>query len=214
MSREVKIIFSFIILFVGLCIFCSEYFESKKIAVYDYMNGLYYNNDSKIDEEDILINEEVIENNEEIELEDTKEEEKVVEKVKYIGYLNIPKINLKKGFTNIESKYNTVSRNIQILDSSDYPDKVNGNVIFASHSGNSSVSYFKKLYLLGIGDNVYIEYNSKNYTYQIVDIYEVEKTGKVNIRRNKDKSILTLITCTKNNSETQTVYISELISVE
>ena len=37
MSRNKKIIFSFIILFIGIFVFASEYFKSKKIAVYDYM---------------------------------------------------------------------------------------------------------------------------------------------------------------------------------
>lgn len=212
MSRNQKIIFSFIILFIGILITFSEYFEAKKIVVYDYMNEQYYNEIVSLDSIE-EVNEEN-ENNEEEEVEDTNNYEFKETKVSYIGYLSIPKIDLKKGFTSIEDKNNTVSKNIEILNSSDYPDKELGNVIFASHSGNSSISFFNKLYLLELGDIAYIEYNNVIYTYKIADIYTVEKNGKVEIKRNKNVSVLTLITCTKGDNTTQTVYISELIGKE
>ena len=216
MSRNQKIIFSFIILFIGILITFSEYFNSKKVKVYDYMNELYYKEVVEINELEEVINEnkEIIENNEEEEVEDTNTYQFKEEKINYIGYLSIPKIDLKKGFTSKESKYNTVSRNIEILKSSDYPDSELGNVILASHSGNSSISYFNKLYLLDIDDLVYIEYNDVIYTYKISNIYTVEKNGKVEVKRNKNVSSLTLITCTKSDNTTQTVYISELIGKE
>ena len=128
--------------------------------------------------------------------------------------MSIPDINLKKGFTKKESKYNTISKNIQILSASDYPDKENGNVIFAAHSGNSSVSYFNKLYLLNIDALVYVIYNNVTYAYKITDIYTVKKSGEIEIKSNKNKSNITLITCTKNDNTTQTVYLGELISKE
>lgn len=212
MSRELKITISIIIVIIGIIVLASEYFNSKKIAVYDYMNELYYNVSDANPEE---INNDTEENNEEKDSEETsykfdiKEEESI-----YIGYLSIPDINLKKGFTTKESKYNTISKNIEILSASDYPDKENGNVIFAAHSGNSSVSYFNKLYLLNIGALVYITYDNVNYTYRITDIYTVNKSGTVEVRSNKNKSNITLITCTKNDNTTQTVYLGELISKE
>ena len=223
MSRNLKIIISFIILIIGILIFCSEYFNSKKIQVYDYVNELYYSEFVDIDEEIEVITEEQ-NNSDVINQEIGNEEEEVEEdtsnivitndRVVYVGYLNIPKINLKKGFTEKNSKYNTVSKNIQILSASDYPDKELGNVIIAAHSGNSSVSYFNKLYLLDVGDYAYIEYEGIKYTYKIVKIYNIDKTGKAEIIRNKNVSTLTLITCTKNNKTTQTIYISELVNKE
>ena len=214
MSKNQKIIFSFIILFIGIFIFASEYFNSKKIAVYDYMNELYYNEEIPVADIEEL-NEETIkteENNEEESKEDTSYKFNEESKSIYIGYLNIPDINLRKGFTEKNSKYNTVSKNIEILSASDYPDKENGNVIFAAHSGNSSVSYFKKLHLINKGAQVYIEYNGITYIYQITDIYTVAKTGKAEIKRKKGVSSITLITCTKNDNSTQTIYIGELIN--
>ena len=64
---------------------------------------------------------------------------------------------------------------------------------------------------LEIGDDCYVTYNGGSYHYQIVNIYEVVKNGVVSIRRDKSKNTLTLITCTKDNNETQTIYIAELI---
>jgi len=217
MSKNKKIIFSFIILFVGILIFASEYFKSKKIQVYDYINELYYSEIVSIDEEVEEVTETIVEeeNNEEESVEDTRYEFTNTESdMVYVGYLSIPNINLKKGFTEKTSKYNTVSRNVQILNASDYPDKEYGNVILAAHSGNSSVSYFNKLYLLNKGDLAYIDYNNIKYTYKIVEIYTVPKTGKAEVKRNKNASTLTLITCTKDDKTTQTIYILELIGKE
>ena len=52
----------------------------------------------------------------------------------------------------------------------------------------------------------------KKYTYRIVNIYTQPKTGKLAIYRDYSKTTLTLITCTNNDSTTQTIYISELIN--
>ena len=216
MSRNLKIIVSFIVLFVGILIFASEYFKSKKIEVYDYMNELYYNEIVDVEPLEELDNGSTgtiinLEIGEEL-VEDTKSKE--INNYTYIGYLSIPKINFKKGFTEKDSKYNTVNKNIQILSSSSYPDEEFGNVIIAGHSGNSSVSYFKDLYKLNLDDYIYIDYNNVLYTYKIVDIYTIPKTGKAEIKRNKNKTTLTLITCTKNVKTTQTIYISELVNKE
>ena len=51
----------------------------------------------------------------------------------------------------------------------------------------------------------------QKYKYSIVNIYIVPKNGKVPIYRNYNKTTLTLITCTKNDDTTQTVYIAELV---
>ena len=46
------------------------------------------------------------------------------------------------------------------------------------------------------------------------NIYYVEKTGTVQIKRNTKKTTMTLITCTKNNDKLQTVYILELYAID
>ena len=126
----------------------------------------------------------------------------------YIGILEIPSINLKKEIVDFNSIQNNVKYNIKTIKKSD------NNLILASHSGNGKNAYFKNLYKLTNGDKAYVDYNGKRYTYSIVNIYEQEKTGKIVIYRNGDKTCLTLVTCTKNSKTKQTVYILELENVE
>lgn len=140
--------------------------------------------------------------------EEKKEETKV--EINYIAVIKIPKIGLEKGLASKGSYYNNVNRNIQILTESDMPDKEKGNVILAGHSGNSSVSYFRKLNKLENNDEVIISYNGKDYVYRMVNSYEIEKNGYAHILRNAEKTTLTLITC-KHNTNKQLIVICELI---
>lgn len=130
---------------------------------------------------------------------------------KYVGILEIPKINLKKGFLDVNSKYNSIDYNVTVIKTSTYPDVDKGNFILAAHSGTASISYFKNLYKLKKGDTANIYYKNKKYVYKIVKIYNQPKTGKLSIYRDYNKTTLTLITCTKDNKKTQTLYILELI---
>lgn len=132
-------------------------------------------------------------------------------KTNYIGTLEISKINLKKGFVDPSSKYNNISYNVTIIQGSQFPDVEKGNFILAAHSGTANISYFRNLYKLKIGDTAVVTYKNKKYTYKIVNIYYQTKQGYVGIRRDVNKSTLTLITCTKDNKKSQTVYIAELI---
>ena len=133
-------------------------------------------------------------------------------KKEYIGYLEIKKINLKQGLVSKNSYYNNVKYNIQMLTTSDYPDKQFGNVILAAHSGSGYIAFFKNLYKLSKGDEATIYYKNYTYKYKIVNIYNVAKTGKVKIERDVHKNTLTLITCTYKSKTEQTVYILELTS--
>ena len=132
----------------------------------------------------------------------------------YIGVLDIPKIGFNKGFYKKESSLNNVKFNLKILADSDYPDKENGNVIIIGHSGNYNNSYFANLYQLVLEDTASITYQGKKYTYKIVNIYTDTKDGTVTLYRNELKNCLTLITCTKDDDTTQTIYVFELINIE
>lgn len=129
-----------------------------------------------------------------------------------IGFLQINKINLNVGLASKNSYYNNVNRNVEVLKVGDYPDVLNGNFILASHSGTSKVSYFRYLYKLSLNDIALVYYNDYIYHYKIVDIYNVPKVGSLEIKRNPNKTVMTLITCTKNSKTEQTVYILELFS--
>lgn len=159
---------------------------------------------------------EEISSNQENEIKQEKIEEVKVEKniyiEPYLAVLKIDKINLERGIYSINSKNNNVNKNIQLLKESNLPDKENGNVIIAGHSGNSYKAYFKNLVKLNNGDEAKIVYNGKTYIYSLSNSYEVEKTGMVEISRNINKQTLTLITC-KHNTNKQIVFVFELKNI-
>lgn len=130
---------------------------------------------------------------------------------KYYGVLEIPRISLKRGFYNLGNRYNSIEYNVTMVEGSSMPYVDKGNLILMAHSGDAYISYFENLYKLAVGDMAYITHKGTKYSYKIVNIYNVEKNGKVTIYRNYDKTTLTLITCTKNNDSSQTVYIAELV---
>ena len=130
---------------------------------------------------------------------------------KYLGILEIPKIRLKKGFYNVDSRYNSIQYNVTVIQGSTFPDVAGGNLMLMAHSGTAYISYFRYLYKLQVGDMAYVTYGGNKYQYRIVNIYNVDKTGSVTIQRNFDVTTLTLITCTYNDDTKQTVYIAELV---
>jgi len=177
--------------------------QKEKDLIKQYYETEEYVVDVPVMEEEIV--------QEEQQAEEKKEEKKV--EVNYIAVLKIPKIGLEKGLASKDSYYNNVNRNIQILTESDMPDVDKGNVILAGHSGNSGVSYFRKLNKLQIDDTVSISYNGKEYIYKMVNSYEIEKNGYAHILRNAEKTTLTMITC-KHNTNKQLVVICELVEVK
>lgn len=132
-----------------------------------------------------------------------------INKEEYLGILEIKKIKLRKGFYKLNSNLNNVDKNIMIVSSSNMPDVNKGNLILASHSGNSSVSYFRYLDKLDMEDIASIYYLGKKYDYKLINYYDVDKNGSVQIIKNNDINTLTLITC-KKNTDKQTVFIFEL----
>ena len=137
--------------------------------------------------------------------------EQEIDYSRYAGVLEIPKIGLKRGFYNTDSQYNSIQYNVSTIQGSTMPDVVNGNLMLMAHSGDAYISFFAYLYRLNIGDYAYVTYQGQRYRYQIVNIYTAPKTGKVAIYRNYNRTTLTLITCTRNDDTTQTIYIAELV---
>lgn len=162
------------------------------------------------------ISEVVIEtpNAEEINTSGSSTEEKpqiVVNYDKYLGVLTIPKIGLKRGFYGLDSNLNSIDHNVTMVKGSAMPDVSNSNLILMAHSGNTYLGFFAYLYQLQVGNDAYITYNRREYHYKLVNIYDVPKDGRVKIIRNYNKTTLTLITCTKDDLSSQTVYIFELV---
>lgn len=196
-SPSVLAALSAVTILIGGFFLSYNYIQSKKITAYDYMANVFYvNNDIFIEQDGIKLEETGIEN------------EPVTND--YIGYLNIPKINLTKGFLDIRSKENDVDKNLFVVEGSSYPDVERGNFIIAGHSGTGWNAFFNDLYKLNKDDIATVTYKNKIYSYKIVNIYTQPKIGTIAIYRNYNKTTLTLITCTNDNSTTQTIYIAEL----
>ena len=132
----------------------------------------------------------------------------------YVGVLEIPKINLRKGFTSIDDKNNDVNKNIEVLKESDMPNVVGGNLIVAGHSGTGRIAYFNNINKLTNKDVINIYYNNKKYIYEVVYKYEIDKKGIMNIKKDKNKTTLTLITCSTSNEKKQIVIISYLKQID
>ena len=195
-----------ILIISGIPLLLSNYIKEKRDVVFSEMNLAL----SEVNHE-VIDNTETVEDTQK-EIEEVKENNNDYTYEEYLGIIDIPKIDLYKGFYNKNSNLNNVKFNLYVLPESNYPDTDKGNLIIAGHSGNYNNSYFANLYKLVIGDDITIHYNNKDYVYEITNIYNEEKTGKVRIFRNKNKTTLTLITCTKDDDYHQTIYIAELIS--
>lgn len=196
-----------ILVISGTLVLLSDYIKEKRDVVFSEMNLALSG---------IVTNDTIPSGEEEVKEKDKEEvqEDNNYTYEEYLGIIDIPKIELYKGFYSKTSNLNNVKFNLYVLPSSNYPDVENGNLIIAGHSGNYNNSYFANLYKLEKEDLVTIHYNNNKYIYQITNIYTEEKTGKVRIFRNKNKTTLTLITCTKDDDYHQTIYIAELINKE
>ena len=188
-----------ILVICGTLVLLSDYIKDKRDVVFSEMNLVL----SSINMDENLNNQDNITSDESEEPKEEKNDNYTYEE--YLGIVDISKIGLYKGFYNKNSNLNNVKFNLYVLPESNYPDTESGNLIIAGHSGNYNNSYFANLYLLELGDTINIHYNNKNYVYKIDKIYNEEKTGRVRILRNKSKTTLTLITCTKDDNYHQTI---------
>lgn len=218
MSKKIKLknstilLIGIVIIAMGVVIGLYDYFVERKNKTFSEMNIMLYESEQPqniIENENNIVNEEIIEEDED----KTDDVQNVNPPVyNYLGIIEIPKINLKNGFYDLNSRYNNVDYNVTIINGSTYPDEENNNLILAAHSGDCNYCYFDKLYKLQLGDKAYLQYKNVKYSYKIVDIYEVEKDGTIAIYRDYSKNCLTLITCTRNSNTKQTVYILEQIN--
>lgn len=210
------------ILFVGILLVVSgigvllyHWFMEKRYYVYDQMNAVLY----ETAESETAGMEEEIEDPVLVETPDDQDDivstpSNSLDSAYYIGFLEIPKLGIKKGFLRKEDPDNTIEKNIMVLPSSMYPNEERSNLILAGHSGYGYKAFFQALYKLTKGDMAVVSYQGVRYTYQIVSIYTQPRTGKLFLYRDYQKRCLTLITCTKDDKNTQTVYIAELVLEE
>ena len=178
--QNIVIALASIFIIIGGFFLSYNYIQSKKIKAYDYMANVFYEDTTKENKED-------------------KEKENN----------NQPETTTQTENTTTGPE-NDVEKNIYVSPTSSYPDKEKGNLIIAAHSGTGWKAFFNELYQLNTGDQVNVLYKNKRYIYKINKIYKQEKTGKIAIYRDYEKTTLTLVTCTNNDSKTQTVYIAYL----
>ena len=192
---------SIILLVIGIFLFLSYF--------------LYYGYKNKEEKENIEL---YIESTSVVEVEE--QEEIIVEEVKeekqdstfwvdYKAILEIPKINLKKGMVESTKNFSSINYAISIDKSSNYPDE-EGNFILYAHSGNSKIAYFRNLNKLNVNDEVFVYYEGVKYSYQIINKYEIEKTGKMEVIRDSKRKLITMVTCISNTNK-QVVLIGEQI---
>lgn len=181
------------------------------VSYHSYIFFTDKNDSKKVDEfinntiiEEPIADEEVLE----------QEEEKVEvkeETYNYIGVLEIPKINLKRGFFDIDDKNNHVNKNIEVLQNSDMPNVSDGLLAIAGHSGSGITAYFRNLHKLKVDDHIYIYYDNVKYIYQVVKYYEEDKDGVISIEK-YDVSTLVLTTCSPTDDNKQLVVLAKLIN--
>ncbi|MBE6150521.1 MAG: sortase [Firmicutes bacterium] len=209
-KRLLFLIFGMLLILLSIILLINDYLywnsESKKenIEIDNFINSTSIV-EKVVDETEKNV---VLSNNE------IKEEiivEKKIPKIEYVAILEIPSINLKRGLVDYNSKYNDVKYNVQTIKKSTMPDVINGNLILASHNGTSKVSFFRNLSKLKDESLIYVYYNGYKYIYEYSHSYDVDKTGKIEIIRDVNKSTITLITCKTNDKKKQVVYIGYLI---
>ncbi len=189
---------------IGALLASTNFISEKRLIAYDYMNTKMATAEV-IDTSNVTVVEETNESNSEV------PNSSAFDLTNYIGYLQIPKINFNRGFYALGASANNVEENIEVIAGSQMPDVKKGNLIIAGHSGTGWKAFFNELYQLNVGDQAQVVYQDKTYTYQITNIYKAQKIGKIAIKRDYTKTSLTLVTCTNNDSTTQTIYIAELI---
>ncbi len=218
-SNRTIITIGIVLIFIGLFAVCSNYFAMKKAKVYDTITLAMSELPSNIDREDENTpsnpsSDNDNDNNGDDAPTNNNSGEIITPESYYVGKLEIPIINLSRGFTSISSKYNDVNKNIAVINGSNYPDVLNGNFILAGHSGSSWRGFFHNLYKLKVNNEAYVYYNNVKYKYKLVKIYDEKKDGSVRIFRDKNKTTMTLITCTRGSNTKQTVYIFNLVEKE
>lgn len=119
--------------------------------------------------------------------------------ITYDGIIEIPSINLQKGFYNLGNKNNTVKRGLEVISGSEMPDKENSTLVIAGHSGSGYLAMFNKLDKVNQNDSIYIYYNGIKYTYKMEKSEIVAKTGKISVNLDSNKQWLILTTCNPSN---------------
>ncbi|MBR6073210.1 MAG: sortase [Bacilli bacterium] len=205
LQKNAKITLSILFIIIGIILITFNYFGGIK-------SNLFNEKNIELFEQNIVLPEEL----ETVDTDpDVPEQEPTVTPSTdgYIGYLSVPDVNIKRGFTSLDSPYNSLKYNVLLVQGSTMPDVDKGNLILAAHNGHSKVSFFNDLYKLNDGAHAYVTYNGKLYNYVLKTRYDVPKVGTITVKRDASKTTLTLITCHRTDNHLQVVFVFELESI-
>lgn len=127
-----------------------------------------------------------------------------VNNLKYYGYLVIPKVNMKLGFYNVDNEKNNVGENVTLIDTG-----INNTYLLAAHSGSGPLAYFNDLRYLSVGDKITLIIDGNIMNYEVVNIRNEIKNGKINIKNEGNQVILT--TCNQVKKGYQLIIEGSLI---
>ena len=135
-----------------------------------------------------------------------------IHKTDLLAHLTIPKIKVDEDIYKIDSSYNNVNEHVTILKESVLPSDNKDSVVFlAAHSGSGHLAYFRNLNKLQDGDVVSFSYNNIIYTYRVVNVFEEEKDGDIEVSRSSNRQLV-LTTCSPNNDDKQLIVDTILIN--
>lgn len=210
-----KKLFAIVLILVGLGIFLytplqelySKHVENKLIKMYEDT----YLEISELEQQDITSFYKYYEN---LQLESKNENNmdesnKNIKSTDIIGIITIEKINLKLP---IKNNFNEteIKSSVGHLDSTAYPGEL-GNCVIAGHRCYTKGKLFNRLDELAIGDSIYINYNSKEYKYKVINIQVVEPTDTSVLNAENNETALTLITCHPYKVNTHRLIIKAVI---
>lgn len=132
-------------------------------------------------------------------------EKKVSKTEAYLGVLEIPKLNLKRGFYEYKNPKNTVEKGLEIINQNCLPYEP-CSFIIASHSGTSNISFFKNLDKLAINDTAILYYEKNQKEYRLKEILHQEKKGTITLPEKKEPELV-LTTCNKEKDNMQDIYL-------
>ena len=114
-KRSQYIYIGFLFVLIAFFIGTLDYWDTKKIHAWDSVNTKLFFEQHPEDKE--VLEEQIVQVSEEELPENTTESTNSEPTVAnyYVGYLEIPKINLKRGFAAFGSPYNNVDKNVTIL---------------------------------------------------------------------------------------------------
>jgi LPXTG-site transpeptidase (sortase) family protein len=119
----------------------------------------------------------------------------------------IPSIELDRNIYYLDERLNDVNRNIELLVDSD----IGKNIFYiAGHSGSGDNCYFNRVDELVDGDCLYIYIDDRVLVYEVVDSYEIVKSGYMKVESDEG-DVLYLITCKVYNNGRQLVVKSKLV---